>query len=175
MNKKPSTTPNQRIYVVGDIHGRADLLTRLLAMIEEDAIKHKKKNKKLVFLGDYIDRGLESKAVIDRLLAPFAAGLDPVFLRGNHDEYLLTFLKGDLSIAPRWLSLGGTACLASYGVNAFSSNDKAEKIHQDLIEKMPSNHKAFLRTRFYLYHLVTIILCMLARGQDWRWQNKNRR
>ena len=145
MIKKPSTASHQRIYTVGDIHGRADLLARLLAMIEEDAMKYPKRNKKLIFLGDYIDRGLESKAVIDRLLQPFAKGLAPVFLRGNHDDYLLSYLKGDLGIMSYWSNLGGTATLASYGVNLFGAGNKADKAHHGFVQKLPAAHKAFFR------------------------------
>lgn len=149
MKKKPSTEPNQRLYVIGDIHGRADLLKLLMGMIEEDSENHPKKNKKLIFLGDYIDRGLASKAVIDCLLAPLAEGLNPVFLRGNHEQYLLTLLKGDTEFAQRWMSYGGIATLASYGVNVFGISasptvgDKTEKTLHDLKEKMPNSHKSF--------------------------------
>ncbi|HBM91426.1 MAG TPA: serine/threonine protein phosphatase [Rhodospirillaceae bacterium] len=145
MSKKPRTEPQQRLYVVGDIHGRLDLLTRLLSMIEADALAFPERNKKLVFLGDYIDRGLDSKGVVERLLNSFATGLEPVFLRGNHDDRFLALLKGDLSVVPPWLQLGGTATISSYGISGFGPGDghKAEKIKKELAKKMPATHHAF--------------------------------
>ncbi len=145
MSKKPRTEPQQRLYVVGDIHGRLDLLTRLLSMIEADASAFPERSKKLIFLGDYIDRGLDSKGVVEHLLKPFAAKLDPVFLRGNHDDRFLALLKGDLDVIPPWLQLGGTATIASYGVRGFGPGDghKAEKIREELTKKVPRTHRAF--------------------------------
>lgn len=146
--KQASHTPeNHRLYAVGDIHGRMDLLDRLLAMIEADAMDHKKRKKKLIFLGDYIDRGLDSRGVIERLSGNFAAGLEPIFIRGNHDERFMQFMGGQIEVAPAWLNLGGAAALASYGVNAFGGVDsrhRLEVMHQHIVEKVPAAHKEFL-------------------------------
>ncbi len=146
MGKTAETPKNMRLYAVGDIHGRLDLLTRLLAMIEEDAASHVLKDKKLIFLGDYIDRGVNSRGVLQRMTEPFSNGLSPVFLRGNHDDRLLSFLDGDLDVAPAWLQLGGAATLASYGVNPFSSGkgEGFEKLYAALVKVFPPEHKAFL-------------------------------
>lgn len=142
----PSTPAMTRLYVVGDVHGRLDLLSRLLAMIEADAMQHPDKKKKLIFLGDYVDRGLDSRGVIERLTGGFAAGLVPIFLRGNHEEMLLSMVNGDLSVAPVWLQLGGTATAASYGISVFGGvqKHKLEALHKSLAEKMPPAHHAFL-------------------------------
>lgn len=146
MKRTPRTPDGTRLYAVGDIHGRLDLLTRLLAMIESDALAYPEKSKKLIFLGDYVDRGLDSKGVIARLLGEFAAGLEPAFIRGNHDEMLRQFIEGDLDVAPGWIQLGGASTLASYGVNPFApgAGNKNQKLRDDLLARMPPEHKEFL-------------------------------
>lgn len=147
MSKLPSTPPQTRIYAVGDIHGRLDLLTRLLAMIEDDAAKqHKKKKKRLIFLGDYVDRGLDSRGVLERLTQSFSSALQPVFIRGNHDDLMLQFLKGNLALAPSWLQWGGAATIASYGCNPFggANGNKLEALFNDFSKKVPPEHLAFL-------------------------------
>jgi len=151
MGTRASTPPNYRLYVVGDIHGRRDLLTRLLSMIEENAARYPDKVKRLIFLGDYVDRGVESKEVLERLIQPFAAGLNPVFLRGNHDDRLLSFLKGDLSVAPAWLQLGGASTLASYGLNPFGATDpkKLPALQKSFAKAFPASHLAFLKETLY--------------------------
>lgn len=135
-----------RLYAVGDIHGRLDLLTRLLAMIEADALAHPTKEKIIIFLGDYIDRGLDSRGVLERLSGSFVQGLMPIFLRGNHDEMFLRFLKGQTALTATWLSLGGLTTLASYGVRApMVLNEKALKtLIVETRKKVPPAHKDFL-------------------------------
>lgn len=149
MNKKPSTLPDHRIYAIGDIHGRLDLLTRLLALVEQDALRWPQKNKKLVFLGDYVDRGLDSRGVLNRLLEPFVDGLAPIFLRGNHDDMLLQFLDGKMEILPSWTQLGGASTIASYGVNPFSSGNKPEALNEALVQKFPAEHREFLNNTVF--------------------------
>ena len=146
MKHAPKTPDQHRLYVVGDIHGRVDLLDRLLAMIEADALRHGKKKLKLIFLGDYVDRGIDSRGVIERLMKNFAAKLEPIFIRGNHDDMFVQFVKGDLGIARPWLSLGGAAALGSYGINTLSGivSGKIETLHHDVVTKVPASHIEFL-------------------------------
>lgn len=150
MKKAPSTPKNFRLYAVGDIHGRQDLLARLLAMIESDALAHPEKTNRLIFLGDYIDRGVDSCGVIDHLLRPLAPNLKPIFLRGNHEDLLLRFLNDDMEIAPLWLHFGGSATIASYGVNPYPLGTSAEhpqklqKLREALLKALPSAHRAFI-------------------------------
>ena len=97
---------NKRLYVIGDIHGRLDLLDRLIAMIRRDAEEHGDAAL-TVTLGDYVDRGPESRGVLDRLLSnPFPG--DYVALKGNHEALLKAFLD-DPAIGTRWRHLGGLA------------------------------------------------------------------
>ncbi|MDD3182855.1 MAG: metallophosphoesterase family protein [Alphaproteobacteria bacterium] len=148
MSQKPSTPTNYRLYAVGDIHGRLDLLNQMLAMIEDDAAKFRDKTKVLIFLGDYIDRGLDSCGVIERLITYHPPGLTSVFLRGNHEDMFLTFMKGHIEIALSWLSLGGAAALASYGVNSLSGvvgKGKLETLYKDVKAKIPAAHLTFIK------------------------------
>ncbi len=151
MSTLPATPANHRLYAVGDIHGRIDLLNRLLAMIEADATAHPHKEKKLIFLGDYVDRGIDSRAVIERLTQGFAEGLTPIFLRGNHDDMMMDYLKGRMAVAPAWLNLGGVATLASYGLHAFAGHAKSEtkEFAKTFAEKVPEHHRAFLDNTVY--------------------------
>lgn len=104
---------HHRIYAVGDIHGRADLLDQLMDKIFHDAL-NASCSSSLVFVGDYIDRGSDSKGVIDRLLVP-PTGFETYCLRGNHDQALLDFLE-DPDTYPNWQRFGADATLMSYGV-----------------------------------------------------------
>jgi serine/threonine protein phosphatase 1 len=111
----PSVPDGVRLYAVGDIHGRADLLDRIADRIAEDAARHPSLRPLTIFLGDYIDRGPDSFAVIDRL----ASGDFPtpvLGLRGNHEEVLLKFVD-DPGVLEAWRSFGGMETLFSYGVD----------------------------------------------------------
>lgn len=109
----PKVAELQVVFAIGDIHGRADLLSALLQEISLDPAAEAAT---LVFLGDYVDRGADSPKVVDQLLSLRArASAAPVFLRGNHDQMLLDFLA-DPSTGPRWMSLGGADTLSAYGL-----------------------------------------------------------
>ena len=96
--------------VVGDVHGRADLLVELIEEIENVA-----PNATRVFVGDYIDRGPDSLAVLDILLEQEAAG--GICLKGNHEEMCLEFLSQDDPQGYRWLRHGGLETLASFDIH----------------------------------------------------------
>lgn len=136
-----------RVYAVGDIHGRLDLLRGLHERIAEDAAGAPDQAKTIVYLGDYIDRGLESRGVIDLLLDEPLADVSPVHLLGNHEEAMLHFLD-DSQAAAAWLQFGGDATLYSYGVQFSGLLSEARTLidaQLDLREKLPENHLAFLR------------------------------
>lgn len=97
-------------YVIPDIHGRDDLLGRALTKIAayggEAGI--------IVAIGDYVDKGPDSRQVIDRLLSGVADGWRLIALKGNHDAMMEQALRNPAKMAS-WLEKGGDAALASYG------------------------------------------------------------
>jgi len=111
----PPDTAGLRLYAIGDIHGRFDLLTELLARIERDASVRPPAETRLVMLGDYIDRGPASREVCELLHALSLEGR-AICLRGNHDQTMLDVLDGDREALRFWLDYGGDATLRSWGV-----------------------------------------------------------
>lgn len=137
----------RRIYAIGDIHGRHDLLVRLQAMIVADAKTPPAGERVLVYLGDYVDRGPASFEVIDTLVHDRLPGFAHVFLKGNHEDMMLRFLEG--GPASTWLFNGGIAVLASYGVvggGSFSVGLDLDALRRSLLEAIPPSHLEFLRT-----------------------------
>ena len=105
------------VYAVGDIHGRTDLLAELLRRIEVDAqASATAETRTLIFLGDYIDRGPDSRGVIETLVAGLPRGFEAHFLKGNHEALLLGFLD-DAATLEAWLLNDGDTTMASYGVD----------------------------------------------------------
>ncbi len=102
----PSVPEGVRVYVIGDIHGRDDLLEQQHDLIDADFAGHSCHTVKVIYLGDYVDRGPDSARVLERLSGRHAGFVDIALLRGNHEEMLLRFLK-DPSIGPAWRQLGG--------------------------------------------------------------------
>ena len=114
MDADSSLHERGRLYVIGDIHGRSDLLDRIVAAISDDLAGHPIEDCLTVTLGDYIDRGPDSRGVLDRLIRnPFPT--EYVALKGNHELMLETFLR-DRSIADQWRRFGALETLTSYGV-----------------------------------------------------------
>ncbi|MFL6763774.1 MAG: metallophosphoesterase family protein [Sphingomicrobium sp.] len=114
---EPAGLRGYRAYVVGDIHGRLDLLEQLLAKIHSELQRRPARKVVLVFVGDLIDRGPNSAQVIERLRTYRRQGIRTIFLLGNHEEVLLRILGGDVSLITKWRWFGGSQCLESYGVD----------------------------------------------------------
>lgn len=140
---QPLYPAGRRLYCIGDIHGRADLLEQLHCLIKADA-KSYGGVKRLLYLGDYIDRGEDSKRVVDILLELPLPGFDSIYLLGNHEQALLDFLLDPNAMAS-WLGFGGFATLQSYGVEAglYSSRQTLEAMRDELEEKLPHSHREF--------------------------------
>ncbi len=109
----PSLPDNTRIYAIGDIHGRDDLLAQLLDMIDADAGAWPAAQSRLVFLGDYVDRGPDSHGVVERLLTRLPPGMPADFLMGNHERLMLD-AWADEAKHPLWMGNGGMATQNSY-------------------------------------------------------------
>ncbi len=107
-------------YIIGDIHGQADLLEQLLANIESrHNWKYPSKAGKLVYLGDYIDRGSNSLGVID-LAIKGIPNFSSIYLKGNHEEFLLKALMSEeRAVWNNWMSAGGETTLKSFGYDLF--------------------------------------------------------
>lgn len=134
----------ERLYAIGDIHGRRDLLQELHNAIEADG-RDSALQKTIVYLGDYIDRGLESRQVIDLLLTSPDDGVQRIFLLGNHEAMLLAFLQNARG-ASAWLSYGGDATLHSYGIAPPTAADGPaglEMAQRALNERLSPEHLAF--------------------------------
>lgn len=145
---KPRTPDGEVIYAIGDIHGRADLLALLHGAIEADlAERLGDRRATVVYLGDYIDRGPDSKAVIDRLLDDPVRNAESVFLKGNHEDAMLRFLDGEKG-GEAWLAIGGGATARSYGAALRPANGDtpaAAFIRSSLLQAIPGRHMSFLR------------------------------
>ena len=101
---------------------------------------------RLIFLGDYCDRGLETRQVIDILLSERVQKFRPIFIKGNHEQTLLEFLN-DPETGPVWARYGGRETLVSYGVRpprSLSFNDDWERARLEFREKLPAEHETFL-------------------------------
>ena len=135
----------RRVYAVGDIHGRLDLLEGLLAQIEADARGRAPAETLIVFLGDLVDRGPDSRGVVERLM-DFSKGPVPSrFLMGNHEEVFLRAVGGDLKALRFLLRIGGRATIMSYGIDEQQYRELGfEDLGRLLREKVPGDHVAFL-------------------------------
>jgi serine/threonine protein phosphatase 1 len=135
-----------RIYAIGDIHGRLDLLDDLLSSIAADNCARGAGVRTLyVFLGDLIDRGPDSRGVVERLMRLAESGPDARFLMGNHEEVLLRALDGDVRALRFLVRIGGRETLLSYGIceEEYRSHDYDDLLRM-AIERVPASHRAFL-------------------------------
>ncbi|WP_296747041.1 metallophosphoesterase family protein [Mesorhizobium sp.] len=135
------------VYAIGDVHGCYDELRALEQKIQLDALQFRGR-KVIIMLGDYVDRGPQSRRVIEHLMAPAPKGFLRVCLAGNHEVAMLSYLDGHLSREP-WLRVGGLETLFSYGVDParlkslYGSNDEVDMRIRSAI---PASHVDFLRT-----------------------------
>jgi serine/threonine protein phosphatase 1 len=134
-----------RVYAVGDIHGRSDLLDRLHELIGDDLAHAPELERHIVYLGDYVDRGLDSSGVLERLAAGPLFGLRQTLLKGNHEEMLELFLT-DASAGAAWRQLGGMETLLSYriDINGVLADQGYSGLAEELAKRMPSHHRALL-------------------------------
>jgi serine/threonine protein phosphatase 1 len=131
-------TEGRLVYAIGDVHGRYDLLTDLLAAIVADvAAAPADADPLLIVCGDAIDRGPSSCEVLSALVwLSRHPGIELRCLRGNHEAAMLAFVDRPEAL-PGWLDIGGEATLGSYGLDAGSASA--------LLDRMPASHLALLR------------------------------
>jgi serine/threonine protein phosphatase 1 len=135
----------RRVYAVGDIHGRADLLDELITLIEADENARGAAETTLIFLGDIVDRGPASSAVIDRLRGLAATREDVRFLLGNHEEIFLGALEGEPKALRLFCRIGGRETVLSYGMEAAEYERlDYEELVQRLEDLVPDEHRDFL-------------------------------
>lgn len=143
----PAIPPGQRVYAVGDLHGRLDLLEEILVTLDDDDAHRGAAQTTLIFLGDLIDRGPDSALVVERLRRLAEHGAPVRFLMGNHEEVFLKAASGDVA-ATRFLHrIGGDTTIMSYGMSpAEYAKASYEEIRDFLVEAVPQAHIAFLQS-----------------------------
>ena len=138
-----------RLYAIGDIHGRMDLLQSLLERIraDHDARAPIAEPPVLVFIGDYVDRGMRSRDVVAHLAGSDFAPFKTHFLKGNHEAAMLRFLDKP-ETGPSWVAFGGAETLYAYGVQAPptpSSRQAWADASEAFRANLPTEHLAFLK------------------------------
>jgi serine/threonine protein phosphatase 1 len=150
----PSVPPGSVVYAIGDIHGESDKLDLMHSMIRADAGRRDSARKVAVYLGDYVDRGPDIAGVVERLADNPLPGFETVFLKGNHEEFMLHFLEtGDTSSG--WFHNGGLNTLEEYGVEIRGHKlwrPDARELRDALDEKLPDRHRRFFEA-LELYHV----------------------
>lgn len=138
------------VYAIGDVHGESELLANLLAEIFRDIGSSEVSRAKIIFLGDYIDRGANSKGVVDLIVSLKGivgenGRIALHCLLGNHEKMLSDFLN-DAEAGCGWLSVGGVETLLSYGVPVpytLTEPDAWKELQDRLARAMPQSHRAF--------------------------------
>ena len=144
-----ATPQGTRLYAIGDIHGRADLLRRMHRLIQDDAAAQPRERHVIVYLGDYIDRGPDSAEVIDLLIESPVPGCQAVHLLGNHEDSMLRFLD-DTEVGSGWLYYGGLATLVAYDIDVgeypWRNEIEMMRLQSELRRRLPARHRRFLQS-----------------------------
>ena len=150
----------RRVYAVGDVHGCADLLEPMLDAIAEDVARRPVETPIEVFIGDYIDRGLESAQVIDLLARPGPPGSRRVCLLGNHEAVLMTCMADGAALRS-WRSMGAMETLQSYGIEpkVLRPGANAEEFRQAAMERIPLEHWTFLQSLLPFFSVGGLFFC----------------
>lgn len=141
---QPAYPPGKRMYCVGDIHGRADLLAELHGFIEADAAAYEGQCQ-VLYLGDYVDRGEQSRQVLDMLIEQPLAAFEAFHLMGNHERAVLDFLVDPVAMSG-WLVWGGRATLRSYGIHVspMPTREELQSLRDRFDAELPAAHRHFL-------------------------------
>lgn len=151
-----------RIYAIGDVHGCDRLLAKMHEEIAADLAARAPESYRIIHLGDYVDRGPETAAVIERLSRLIKSDDRVLCLRGNHEEMLLDFLWASPESGYNFLANGGPATLASYGI-AVGQRRRVRLPGGDLANqfaaKLPTSHRAFLENLPYFTGIGDYFFC----------------
>lgn len=139
---KPQLPEGVRIYAISDIHGCAHLLKPMLRVIDADLAHSRPPDAIEVFMGDYIDRGPDTRSTLDILVERSRRG-NAIFLKGNHEAFLVNVFE-DPSLFDDWLRVGGAQTLMSYGLAPDSRQDGPAELLRELLRAMPPEHVEFL-------------------------------
>ncbi|RFB04493.1 metallophosphoesterase [Parvularcula marina] len=156
----PMGPPGKRCYAIGDVHGCARQLEGLLTQIRDDIVRRPRKKTAIVSLGDLIDRGPDSRGVIEQFMTFAMPDISTHVIAGNHEEMLITGLTDDPSVLPNWLRHGGYAFCESYGLSAEDlMGVDGDTARTRILGVVPEAHLDFLadtveRVRFGDYLLV---------------------
>jgi serine/threonine protein phosphatase 1 len=160
---RPSTVsygvaPGERVYAIGDIHGRHDLLQQLVGEIRSDNAARAAALTKIVILGDFIDRGPQSAEIVQRLMRYTKASANCVVLLGNHEQTMLAALDGHPQALRAWLRLGGAETLRSWGVGdaAIETADPSE-ILREAQRKIPRETIRWMANRLLTHRTGNVL------------------
>lgn len=146
--RAPSTDPaipaGHRAYAIGDVHGRLDLMDDLIARIRADDAARPKARTHLIFLGDLIDRGPQSAAILERLSTRPPDFAECHFISGNHEEALIDSLRGTSAGREGWLAYGGRETLQSYGIGDAAIEAGGFMLDQEMHSAIPTAHLDFV-------------------------------
>lgn len=135
-----------RVYAIGDVHGRADLLEKLVGQIMADDVQRGTMQTEIVLLGDLIDRGPDSAGVIDYALHLRERHPNSHFLLGNHEEVMLHVLEGNLEAMNFFRRIGGIETMMSYGIKAEDCDILEDEMLLDAFRtRVPQEHIDFLK------------------------------
>src|SRR3954466_5125698 len=142
--KRRSVPPGLRVYVVGDVHGRADALRDVFSRIDADKPVGAIRRTVQIFLGDYVDRGPASREVLD-LLITRSHSEELLLLKGNHEAMFLEFFDNP-SLLGHWRQFGGLQTLISYGLKPSINPTVAEQkeLARELGHRMPPGHRKLI-------------------------------
>jgi len=143
----PSIPDGMRVYAVGDVHGRLDLLEVLIEALREDNELRGPADTRIIFLGDLVDRGPASAQVIDFLLSGAIDFASVDYIAGNHEDAFLDVLAGrNETASTSWFRFGGVETLKSYGVSSSAIALRGLALFDELHHKVPRRHIEFLET-----------------------------
>jgi len=143
----PAVPQGLRVYAIGDVHGRFDLLIEMTEKIRTDLADDPPERSVEIYLGDYVDRGPDARSVIEWLRSETGACDERICLKGNHEDIFLQFIA-DPGIAEYWRDLGGFETLYSYGVQppVARTGEAMLASHEQLMRVLPAEDPQFLRS-----------------------------